>query len=87
MPKDQRSIAERRIEQMIANKIMATVSNQTKCAHCDEEIGYYSLVGITIKVDDLTWCDTVCHDDWMDAVDAEQKAKRNKGTEAGDGRN
>lgn len=59
----------------MANKIMETASKETKCAHCDEAIGYYSLAGVTIRVDDLTWCDTVCHDDWMDAADAAQKAK------------
>lgn len=75
MPKDSRSITERKAEQIMANKIMEAVSKQTRCAHCGEEIGYYSLAGVTIRVDDLTWCDTVCHDDWMDAADAAQKAK------------
>lgn len=69
MPKDMRSISERKAEQIITNKIIETVSKQDKCAYCNEPIGYYSLAGVTIKVDNLTWCDTVCHDDWMDAVD------------------
>lgn len=74
MPKDLRSITERKAEQIITKKIMEAIGNQTKCAQCGEKIGYYSLAGVTIEVDNLTWCDTVCHDDWMDAVDAMQKA-------------
>ncbi len=73
MPKDPRSVTERKAEQIMVNKIMETASKQTRCAHCDEAIGYYSLAGVTIRDDDLTWCDTVCHDDWMDAADAAQK--------------
>ncbi len=59
----------------MANKIMETASKETKCAHCGEAIGYYSLAGVTIRDGELEWCDTVCYDDWMDAADAAQKAK------------
>lgn len=40
-----------------------------KCAYCGIELGYESLAGITIKVDDLSWCDTVCHDTWLDEIE------------------
>lgn len=41
----------------------------TKCAYCGIELGYESLAGITIKEYGLDWCDTVCHDTWLDEIE------------------
>ncbi len=69
------------IPQGMANQISENVekSGETTCLQCDKPIGYYSLVGVVIRLDNgQTFCDAVCAEEWMDEQDEMREVERDK---------
>ncbi len=63
------------IPQEMAKKIYENVkkNEEATCLQCKTLIGYYSLVGITVRLDnDLVFCCGACAEEWIDKQDEDR---------------